>query len=265
MFEPIDKLRGICQKKDYRKTGNMMARFITRDIALYVTRLLIPTGITANQVVFITVMLGLISAVCFAFGSAFMTLAGAFFFQLWYLSDHVDGQIARYRKTSSLTGTFYDFYAHYIVHFLVLGGLALGLYIRYMDLRFLILGLIACFSVNMVSLINDCIYKAFYNGLSNEQSDMVVKTGAKAEGKKEKQKGLPKKIFVFMHKLTEIHVVMNMITVAAVIDFFFGTDFVLFEGFVLAITATAVWISRLAYIVRRKEVDRKYSELFRGR
>ncbi len=265
MFEPIDKLRDICQKKDYKKTGNMMARFVTRDMALYITRLLIPTGITANQVVFITIMLGVISAVCFAFGSVFMTLAGAFFFQLWYLSDHIDGQIARYRKVSSLTGVFYDFYAHYIVHFLVLGGLAVGLYIRHVDLRFLILGLTACFSMNMVSVINDCIYKAFYNGLSNERMDIVFKAGAKTEEKKAEQRPLPKKIFVFMHKLTEIHVVMNMVTVAAILDFFFKTDLILFEVFILAVAATVVWIFKLVHIVNGREVDRKYSELFRGR
>jgi len=265
MFEPIDKLRDICQKKDYKKTGNVMARFVTRDMALYITRLLIPTGITANQVVFITIMLGVISAVCFAFGSVFMTLAGAFFFQLWYLSDHVDGQIARYRKVSSLTGAFYDFYAHYIVHFLVLGGLALGLYIRHADLRFLILGLTACFSTNMVSVINDCIYKAFYNGLSNERTDIVFKAVVKTEEKKEEQRTLPKKIFVFMHKLTEIHVVMNMVTAAAILNFFFKTDLMLFEVFILAVAATVVWIFKLVYIVNGREVDRKYSDLFGGR
>ncbi|MDD5643865.1 MAG: CDP-alcohol phosphatidyltransferase family protein [bacterium] len=265
MLEPIDKLRGMCQKKDYKKTGNMMARLITRDMALYITRLLIPTGITANQVVFLTIMMGIISAACFAFGGGFMMLAGALFFQLWYLSDHVDGQIARYRNASSLTGAFYDFYAHYIVHSLVLGGLALGLYMRYENLGILILGLAACFSVNMVSLINDCVYKAFYNGLSREEKDLTFRAGSQTAEKNKIREGLPKKIFMFMHKLTEIHVIMNVVTIAVIVDFFFGTDLILFETAVLALVATAVWVFKLARIVTAKEVDRKYSEFFRGR
>ena len=261
MTESIKELRKICQKEDYRKKGNLMARYITRDVALYITKFILPTGITANQVVVIVIALGIISGFAFMSGSYFMCFSGAVIFQLWYLFDHVDGQVARYRKVADLTGAFYDFYGHYIVHFFILGGIAIGLYVRYSSIGVLLSGFLAAFSVNMISLLHDCEYKAYYHGLSKEEGEVTAKVQLLDTGKNEKQSFL-KTIFSLMHKFCEIHVVMNCVTVAAVLDLFYKANWLLAEMIMLSIVASAVWITRFIYIIKNKEIDKNYGDIF---
>lgn len=264
MTESMKELREICQKEDYRKKGNLMARYITRDMALYVTRVLLPTGITANQVVVIVITIGIISGLVFMSGAYFMSFIGAVFFQLWYLFDHVDGQVARYRKVSNLTGLFFDFYAHYIVHFLILGGIAVGLYLRYTNLFVLLSGLLAAFSVNMISLLNDCKYKAWYHGLTKEDGEVTAKVQRSgSRGSKNVEKSFSRSTFSLLHKFCEIHVVMNCVTIAATFDLFYKSNWLLTEIIVLSIIASMVWVSKFAYIIKSKEIDKDYERIFR--
>ena len=110
-MQSMEELRKICQKPNYKKVGNFMARHITRDQALYVTRFLLPTGISANQVTLLSMVTGVIAALFFIPSNKWFFFTGALLLQLWYILDHVDGQIARYRNQSSLTGMFFDFIA----------------------------------------------------------------------------------------------------------------------------------------------------------
>lgn len=262
MTESIKELRKICQKEDYRKKGNLIARYITRDAALYITKFILPTGITANQVVVIVIALGIISGFAFMSGAYFMSFAGAVIFQLWYLFDHVDGQVARYRKVVDLTGAFYDFYGHYIVHFFILGGIAIGLYVRYSSMGVLLSGFLAAFSVNMISLLHDCEYKAYYHALSREEDDVTARVRLSGTGKNEKQSFL-KTLFSLMHKFCEIHVIMNFVTAAAILDLFSRSNWLLAEMIMLSAAASAVWITGFVYIIKNRQIDKNYKNIFR--
>ena len=64
MVEPLNELNRICQKPDYKKTGNWYVRHIVREAALPMTWLLLHTRITANQVTAVSLaasLLGMIS------------------------------------------------------------------------------------------------------------------------------------------------------------------------------------------------------------
>ena len=49
-FEEWEVFSQACQKKHHRTIGNWMARFITRPMALHITRVILPWGISAHAV-----------------------------------------------------------------------------------------------------------------------------------------------------------------------------------------------------------------------
>ena len=103
--QSLKDLNNIVQKPDYKTKGNWMARNITRDMAVPLTWLFLHTRITANQITLLSLLVGLSASVAFVFFSKVNIFIGALLLQTWYLLDHVDGQVARYRKQQSLTIT----------------------------------------------------------------------------------------------------------------------------------------------------------------
>ena len=103
-MESLKELNVICQKPDYKTKGNWYVRTILRDAALPVTWLLLHTKITADQVTLASLAVALLGMIALALPGTGWFVAGVLLLQLWYYLDHVDGQIARYRKTVSLTG-----------------------------------------------------------------------------------------------------------------------------------------------------------------
>lgn len=117
-----------CQKPGYRRIGNWFARRVSRPLALHVTWILLPTGISAHAVTFVAWTCTVAAAVAFGCGGNIGWLAGAGLLQLWYLLDHVDGQIARYRERESLDGVQLDYLMHHTVDILIPCGLGFGLF-----------------------------------------------------------------------------------------------------------------------------------------
>ena len=95
-MESIAALRERCQKPDYKTVGNWMARHVTREMALYATRLILRTPLRADSVALLSLGCGLAGAVFLAMPAAWTLVTGAVLLQIWYLLDHVDGQVARY-------------------------------------------------------------------------------------------------------------------------------------------------------------------------
>jgi len=79
-----------------------------RIFSIYLTWLLIPTGISANAVSITNVLVGLAAAGGFAIWGVTPYAVACALMLLNALLDGVDGEIARYRGNSSLTGLYLD-------------------------------------------------------------------------------------------------------------------------------------------------------------
>lgn len=111
----IRDLRPICQKPTAFETVRY-ARYVVRPISIYVTWLLLHTRITANQVTVLQTVFGLWGAFLIAIGSRPAgVLVGLAAMHVGYLLDCVDGEIARYRRQSSIFGVFFDYLNHSLV------------------------------------------------------------------------------------------------------------------------------------------------------
>lgn len=262
MVESLSELNKLCQKPDYKTKGNWYVRTILRDAALPVTRLLLHTPITANQVTLISLAVALFGMFILMFPGPAAFFLGAFLLQLWYYLDHVDGQIARYRKTASLTGRFLDFLTHHIVHPALF--FALGFYCSVVSELgiFALWGFLSALAIFVFNVMHDVKYKTFFEKLEQEGGTIQPKVKSAPASGKEPASFL-RRVFSFMHKLCEIHVMMNILTFAAVLQLFWqAVDLRFFLFIVYGILSPSILVLKLAYILKTKKIDQEYSEIF---
>jgi phosphatidylglycerophosphate synthase len=90
--------------------------YIHRSLQLLLTRPLVKTSITPNQITFLSLCAGLVAAYLIAFGTTTQRFVAAGLMFASAILDGVDGMIARVKKTSSETGHAIDGAADYFVN-----------------------------------------------------------------------------------------------------------------------------------------------------
>jgi len=81
--------------------------YVTRPLSFYVTWVMLPLGFNANQVTLLSFLVGLISCVFFLTGF-YGSIIGALLFNIFFVFDGVDGNIARLTGTTSFYGKYLD-------------------------------------------------------------------------------------------------------------------------------------------------------------
>lgn len=141
------ELRSICQKG----AGELflVSVYVYRPFTIYISRLYLLLKIRSNTVTLHSLAAGLI-AVGFVLSSApiYLVLAASFL-QLYYVLDHVDGEVARFdihrgHEKPSLAGSFFDFWTHLHTVNLLFAFMGLGLFLQTGNLLWAILGILAC-------------------------------------------------------------------------------------------------------------------------
>ena len=90
----------------------------------WVVRLLYPTPITPNQITFLSLLIGLLSAGFYVSGRSDTLLWGAVFLYGKVFLYNVDGNLARVRGTSSRLGRFLDSIVDFFITVLVYIGIS---------------------------------------------------------------------------------------------------------------------------------------------
>ena len=174
------ELEARCQKPDYRRVGNWMARRISRPLALRITRVLIPCGVSAHGTTLAAWLCGLAAAGAFAQGSAWGWVCGAALLQVWYLLDHVDGQLARFHGTASLDGVQLDYLMHHTLNLLVPLSVGCGLFTATLEPWWALAGLVWGLAALLLGLRHDARYKAFVQRLKRLEGRLEVIGGGGA-------------------------------------------------------------------------------------
>lgn len=258
MVESFRELNQLCQKPDYKTKGNWYVRAVLREAALPATWLLLHTPVTANQVTLISLLAALLGMFFLAVPGEAAFLTGALLLQFWYYLDHVDGQIARYRKTASLTGRFLDFLTHHIVHATLFFALGFYCYGVTASAAFIVWGFFSALAILAFNSIHDLKYKTFFEKL--QQNGGVIRKQRDAFRKASKGTApLAKRFFSFAHKCCEIHVMMNILTLGALIQLVFSTiDPRFFLFWVYGLVAPGIAVAKIAYILKVRKIDVDY-------
>lgn len=98
-----------------RNAEHWLARLVLRAVSLRLTALLVRTPVTANQLTAAMIVVGLLAALPAALAGPGTALACAVGVLAYFLLDLCDGEVARWRRQTSVTGVYLDRLGHYVV------------------------------------------------------------------------------------------------------------------------------------------------------
>nr|EIF93711.1 CDP-alcohol phosphatidyltransferase [Streptomyces tsukubensis NRRL18488] len=108
--------------KDRRSGEHWAGRLYMREISLRVDRYVVNTRITPNQLTYLMVVVGVIGGAALLIPGLTGAILAAVLFQIYLLLDCVDGEVARWRKQTSVTGVYLDRIGHYLCEAALLVG-----------------------------------------------------------------------------------------------------------------------------------------------
>jgi len=109
-----------------KDTEGFMSRHVERRISLAITRRLVGTRITPNQMTLVSLSIGLLGAPFFLSSEPLQQLIGALLFLTHSILDGCDGELARLKFQESPAGARLDFWGDNLVHVAVFGCMAVG-------------------------------------------------------------------------------------------------------------------------------------------
>ena len=118
----VDALFESCRKP----VDGLVSRYLNRHISLFISRRLVNTRITPNQMTVATFAVGVLAAYMASRGGYRDTLVAASLMQLNSILDGCDGELARVRFQGSRLGEWLDTIGDDFSNVLYWGGLALG-------------------------------------------------------------------------------------------------------------------------------------------
>ncbi|SDT30628.1 CDP-alcohol phosphatidyltransferase [Friedmanniella luteola] len=125
----IAQLREVTQPPSVRTRAgaeHWVAHAYLRDISPYLTRVLLRAGFTANGVTWLMILCAALAAVATGWPSLAGAVLVVVLVQLQMLLDCSDGEVARWRATSSPLGVYLDRVGHYVAEC----GIAVALGVR---------------------------------------------------------------------------------------------------------------------------------------
>lgn len=108
--------------KDRRSGEHWAGRLYMRELSLRVDRYVVNTRITPNQLTYLMVVVGVIGGAALLIPGLTGAILAAVLFQIYLLLDCVDGEVARWRKQTSVTGVYLDRIGHYLCEAALLVG-----------------------------------------------------------------------------------------------------------------------------------------------
>jgi phosphatidylglycerophosphate synthase len=219
----IAQLREVTQPPSVRSRAaaeHWVAHAYLRDISPYLTRILLRGGFSANGVTWLMIITAAAAAVATGWPTLLGAILAVILVQLQMLLDCCDGEVARWRQTSSPSGVYLDRVGHYVAEC----GIAVALGVRATgEVQFsgvwisagLLLGLLI--ALNKVE--NDLVHVArHYAGLTQMQDAEEVRTPRRSGLRTARRlAGL-----VPFHKVFHSVELSILVLIAAIIDLFVG-------------------------------------------
>lgn len=124
----IGELRAVTQAGivERRSAEHWAGRLYMRPVSPYVTRELIRTPVTPDQLTAMMIAVGVVASVTVAWPGVVTAVVAAVLIQVYLLLDCVDGEVARWHRRTSAAGVYLDRLGHHVVE----GAFVVGLGFR---------------------------------------------------------------------------------------------------------------------------------------
>jgi phosphatidylglycerophosphate synthase len=222
----IAELRAVAQPPEVRLRDNAehwTASLYLRDLSPYVTWMLLKTRISANGVTGLMILVGWSTAAALLIPGIWGALLALVLGQLQMLVDCCDGEVARWRRTSSPAGVFLDKVGHYTTEALI--PIALGVraaaypFESPADFLWTSLALLLALIIVLNKALNDMVHVARANAGLSKLAD--------THGEKAPTSSLLARIrrvarFIPFHRLYHSVEMTIIIFVAAIVGLFLG-------------------------------------------
>lgn len=245
LMESIKELRKICQNpKEYHNPESFLDQKVWRSFSIYLTKLALYTPLKPDNVTAFMIFWGFLVGFLFSIGTYWYMLVGAIALEFLYVLDAIDGEMARYKKMSSLNGIFLDLVAHSINMAVPFVGLTVGIYRYNPSIYVIILGLLASvfsvFCLNVQPMKHHVLIRELIKRVQKKEQINLRSIP------KEKTKGISKEIRLkligkMINSLYDQIYVMQIILFGAIFNqlqlvlFFYGITFPL------------MWLAKLVY------------------
>ncbi|MEU9284266.1 CDP-alcohol phosphatidyltransferase family protein [Streptomyces sp. NPDC048275] len=171
----IEELREVIHpagKLDSR-AEHWAGRLYMRALSLRVTRLMLGTRFSPNQITTVMVFAGVLSGVALILPGLGGAVLSVLFMQLYLLLDCVDGEVARWRKQFSPLGVYLDRLGAYLADAAVMVGLGIRASELGLDL-YLVAGLAAAIGVLLLKSSSDLVHVARSDSGMEKATDQSV-------------------------------------------------------------------------------------------
>ncbi|MFF2651760.1 CDP-alcohol phosphatidyltransferase family protein [Streptomyces sp. NPDC058045] len=171
----LDELRHVIHppgKLDSR-AEHWAGRLYMRAVSLRVTRLLLPTRISPNQLTVVMVVAGVLSGAALLVPGLGGAVLAVVFMQLYLLLDCVDGEVARWRRQFSPLGVYLDRLGAYLADAAVMIGMGFRASSLGLD-WYVVAGLAAGIGVLLLKSSSDLVHVARADSGMEKASDQSV-------------------------------------------------------------------------------------------
>jgi phosphatidylglycerophosphate synthase len=150
---------------DRRNEEHWAGRLYMRRVSPYFSWLFIRIGFSPNQLTYLMIICGVLGGAAVAVtpdGPAGLAwaIAGALLIQAYLLLDCSDGEVARFRKRTSVTGIYLDRIGHYMSEVALLAGLGVRAEGAFQNGGYIELGLLAALGAALIKAETDNVVVA---------------------------------------------------------------------------------------------------------
>ena len=153
----------ICNKLK-KDTDGPVSKILNRPISLRISKILLKTGITPNQISVLSFMIGLAGASLFFFGEYFYLVLGGIIVHIHSIVDGCDGEVARLKLRQTKYGGWLDSVLDRYVDAAIILGLVYGYWSINGDITIWIIGFFA-------------LIGSFLNSYTSDKYDSIFRDG----------------------------------------------------------------------------------------
>ncbi|WP_371646527.1 CDP-alcohol phosphatidyltransferase family protein [Streptomyces mirabilis] len=216
-------------------------RLYMRSLSLRVTRLMLGTRVSPNQITTVMVFAGVLSGVALVVPGLGGAVLSVLFMQLYLLLDCVDGEVARWRRQFSPLGVYLDRLGAYLADAAVMVGMGIRAAELGLNL-YLVAGLAAAIGVLLLKSSSDLVHVARSDSGMQKATDQSVVPRSSGLARVRRLTSA-----VGLHRLVNGIECTILLLVTAIVDLTLG-DLTATKIATVAVTAI-VWLLVPAHIV----------------
>ena len=154
----LSEVRKRC-RRDNADANNRLHWFSSK-FSVYFSFLFIRMGLSADFVTILFFLFGLFGAALYSFNSMILSIIGYVSWRLHIIIDMSDGDVARFNKSFSIRGAYWDAVIHLILNPLYFLSVSYSFYLQFSNNIFLMVGGASCLSMSILMGVKSTFYKA---------------------------------------------------------------------------------------------------------